>query len=450
MGSFFSVEQYETAQLENTNKSKKLINILVRGNNFDDIFTKYYLFGNHDQKTPETLIAQDKLKNDSFLEYIICNKPSNIDILDNINKNDLKCKTTNHFITNENGSIVRDSVDYVNFISNVYDDFKPFTELDGFTLKIILAKNCAVFIDIITEFINPDKSGAIFITPACIDIDIIMTNYNIKTLYAALYKLNTLCKIYNIELIIRGFSLNMPISIYNTAHNTHYNINTSYEFSQKIIECSKKNNSMANCILQYGIHKHKNIITNLMINIAELMTIVNKINQYDNITYEMNTINSNILMYITNIIETNANNMLSINTPIATKLMTDTCLLEMYINHQINQFNINDVNIKNIKSVKTIKKYIKYVNKLLKYNMIIFPVHSLFTMLILNETVHPDVDKLYIVNKKNKIQLIDNKLDLNSIEPTKSNQITIQNYKFNCNKYMQIIETMISDSCSGI
>ena len=66
MGSFFSVEQYETAQLENTNKSKKLINILVRGNNFDDIFTKYYLFGNHDQKTPETLIAQDKLKNDSF------------------------------------------------------------------------------------------------------------------------------------------------------------------------------------------------------------------------------------------------------------------------------------------------------------------------------------------------------------------------------------------------
>lgn len=374
------------------NYQTKVINILVQDDEFDDIFTKYllsktytnikwyeYVVGGASKFKGDALSAKDILL--KYMSYNRANVP--------------------HLLTNGNGKVDHNSAEYNIFKDAIKTDLNEFHDTDGFNIQMVLTGQSAPFINIMSEFLSSKNGADRFLTPANIEIILVNGKHNGKNLYTALNKMNKICNSYNITLVIREFnsfsSMGDGIKQWVDPKESEFvNCGTADEFSGRLYNLVKNKNKLAECIIQYGLKFNSSIISKTVPRITEAIDIMNGINLNECKSWNIQTLDGDVNMYINNLITTNDNNISTLNVDLCQKLSLDLYKVLNCANAQLKRIDedvisgavTQELATRFQKKLYSIRGYFRVKVEIAKYNLLHFPLHDIAAFLIMTQNAN--------------------------------------------------------------
>ena len=376
------------------NQQSNNINILVQDDEFDDMFTKYYL-----SKTSPGI---------KWLEYIVGGSEkfegmalsAKISLADSMGYDR---SLIPRLTTNGNGKIKSNDDDFETFINTVRKDLKPYSTTDGFNIQIILTGQCAPFVEIMSKFLIATDEKEAYLSPTNIEIVVVNGKHNGKGLFKSLYELTNICDVHNIELVIHEF--NAFSSMGEGA--THWvdfgderkfiECGTSDTFNKRIYEEALNRNKFAIGIVQYGVKFNSSLVGKSVEHIDNAVKTLTKINPKESNIYGLQYLHENVVSYISNLI-TNGE-FLRLDIKLCQRLSDD---LSKVLNCTNSVLNIVDDDLKSTKITNVqannykkklyrIRGWFKSKVAITKSNMIHFPFHDLSAFLITSrsDTLQP-------------------------------------------------------------
>ena len=373
------------------NYQTKVINILVQDDEFDDIFTKYMLSKTYTNvKWYEYVVGgSSKFKNDALTAKEILLKYMRGDRAN-----------IPHLLTNGNGKVDRNSAEYNMFKDAIRTDLAGFQNTDGFNIQMVLTGQSAQFINIMSELLSSKNGADRFLTPANIELILVNGKHNGKNLYTSLNKMTKICNTYNITLVIREFnsfsSMGEGIKQWvEPADSKFINCGTTDNFVNKLYDLTKKNNKLADCIIQYGLKFNSSIISKTVQRITDAIEIMNNINFNECSSWDIQTLDGDVSKYINNLITT-TDNISKLDVDLCQKLALDLGKVLNCAETQIKRIDEDlvsgDITIELAnrfrKKLYSIRGYFRVKVEIAKCNLLHFPLHDLSAFLIMTQNAN--------------------------------------------------------------
>lgn len=269
------------------NQQTKTASILVQDDEFDDIFAKYWLNKSFPSTNWIEYIVGDyeKFEGDSLNAKNILTRAMGFDLL-----------SVPRLYTNGDGTINRDTYDFVSFVESVREDLSPYHDTDGFNIQIILTGQCASFVGIISDCLNETNTSLPYLTPTKVEIIVVNGKHNGKNLFAELLKLTDVCTQHNIDLIIREFNAFSSMGngsdpwVELAVRKSFVECCTSDTFNKNVINSAQSGNEIAKSVIQYGVTFNSSIVANVELNIADAVRTLFEINPTEAASWDLHTL----------------------------------------------------------------------------------------------------------------------------------------------------------------
>jgi hypothetical protein len=377
------------------NQVTQTANILVQDQEFDSLISKHlfkklfadkslseYQFGGSEKFLGDSVRAQQTL---------------------------IKCLGFGDFnppriILNKDGSIKTPRQEYSEFTRLVKNYLDKFLIFNGFDIKLVLTCECAQFIWTLCNLLNPGDSTEDRLTPSDIEIILVNNKRNGKHLHVALIELSRICKINNIDLVIKEFtaysSMGKGVKRWvDLANEKNYtSCSTTETFPDNIRKILCCDNTYAKEIVQYSVELNKTISTKIVPKICEAVGILTNI--YPDIAnvYGMENLQVCVEYYIGKLIYGDADK-LQLDELICDRLSKDLSKVVDCIEEELKRVTkeSNDGKITKLvacdrkKILHRLKCWFKIHVTLTKSHLLQFPTHAVAATLIKtgNETLRP-------------------------------------------------------------
>jgi hypothetical protein len=304
------------------NKQTTTVNILVQDDEFDDVFTKYWL----NKSFPST----------DWLEYIVGGSEKFYgDVLSA--KNTLARSMgydrslTPRLLTNGDGTIKKATGEYVSFVESVHTDLLPFHDTDGFNIQIVLTGQCAPFVRIMSEFMNGDDTTTPYLTPANVEVVVVNGKHNGQKLFKALLELTSVCKEHNIGLVVREFNAFSSMGegakqwVELAEGKKFVECGTSEAFNQKVYDSVQTGNVFAKGVIQYGVKFNSYLVAKAVPKIHEAVKTLSEIHPEETKSWNLQTVEDDVKLYILDLInvDDNDNEFLGLDVGVCQQLSKD-------------------------------------------------------------------------------------------------------------------------------